>query len=171
LYFASQQFNGAESTGGSSGGTAMIANANPVVERALVSHDDLYQSMATGQYRRELVSLPQVREQLRKEQSISIPHADLASTGWELVGAKPCDMGGCCGAQLFYTRGDETLSVFVFPPGKISPETVSALDGKRHVTALRKLPGSTLFIVARCPSGDLQKSEIEELANRLAESR
>ena len=153
------------------GHSAWTASEPLIIRGALVRHDEMGQSLASGdeQFRRSLYTVPQVREQLRRDAAIDIPQVDLEPAGWKLAGAKPCVMGNCCGAQIFYTRGQQTLSVFVFPPRRFSPEMLADCAGQSgHLAAFRKLPEATLFVVARSSGNQLQQEELEAVATQLA---
>jgi len=167
LFFASSSFNQPTPAGG----TSLVAADPVIVEGALVRHDEMHQSLARGrdQLRQSLLSVPEAREQVRREVALPVPFVDLSSQGWQFAGAKPCRMGTCCGVQLFYTRNQQTMSVFVFPAGRISPEAVAACSTNNdYRTAIRPLPDATLFVVGRCPSGKLSQTEIEQVASLFA---
>lgn len=153
-------------------GNAVAMNESPViVQNALVSHDQIFNSMASGgdNWRRSLAPVPQVREELRSHAPMSIPTVDLSSRGWQLAGAKACEVGSACAAQMFYTRGDQTLSVFVLPPGQSAVEIQrSCGQSKTHITAARNASGATFLLVGRCTDGSLTNQEIEELAATIA---
>ena len=148
--------------------STFVASSDPViVQGALVRHDQMHQSLERDGdlFRQSLLTVPQVREQLHDEMPVPITQPDLV--GWQFAGAQPCNMGTCCGAQLLYTRGHQTLSVFVFPPGRISPAMVAACKAGNHLTAVRPTRDATLLVVATCPAGELSQSDVEQVASQL----
>lgn len=156
---------------GPNGNQVAIADSPVVVRNALLSHDQLYDSMNAGaDWRQGLTSVGEVRDSLRSQAPIAMPMLDLSAAGWQLAGAKACEVGAGRAAQLFYTRGNQTLSVFVLPPGQ-SAESIerTCAQTKSHITAVRNASGVTILLVGSCPDGSLTAREIDHLAAAIAD--
>lgn len=147
------------------------ASSEPfLVEHALANHDALYQSLDSGdeQVRRSLRTAPQMQDQLREEKSILLRLPDLSPQGWQFVGAKPCPKASCCSAQLFYRRGKQSLSVFVFSDDDLSRGRITVTGSKDHLVALSKIAKGLVCVVAQCPTGQLKQDEVDQIAAQFA---
>lgn len=141
-----------------------------LVENALASHDEMYQSLGSGneQVRRSLRSAPQMREQLRSEKSILLELPDLTPAGWQFVGAKPCPKSSGCSAQLYYTRGRQGLSVFVFSDEDLSRGRMTVSSRDDHLLAMSRINRGMVCVIAHCPAGGLRQSEVDQIAAQFA---
>ena len=145
------------------------ASDSPVfVENAMVRHDELQQGASDPRVRQSLFSYPQMRDRLPSSGALYIPNPDLSDHGWEFIGAKPYQSATCFGAQLFYVRNSQSLSVFVLPPGTYTAEIRAACGQKQRHLIANASGRSTFFVVARCPEGKLSQSDIQQIADMLA---
>ncbi len=146
------------------------SNVSPVyVQTALVQHDQLQRSAADPQMRQTLLGYPQLKDRVRGPSPLYIPEPDLSSLGWQFVGAQPCQMRDFTAAQLFYTRGRETVSVFVLPQGNYAVNLRGCEQANECIFAKRGTSKSTLFVVARALNGKPTQDEIQAIADELGQ--
>lgn len=148
-----------------------VAQATPTfIQTSLLHHDQLQQAVASGRpIGQGLFSYAQFNERVRRISSRELPSANLPDEGWRLVGGKDC--GDCCVvAQLFYTRGHQTLSIFVIPGDSAGrgQQLIRCAQMNGHVVAMRNLGTALLCVVGHCPEGKLQLHDIDRIADLLA---
>lgn len=144
--------------------------AQPFLQAALVHHDEMLQlpdptQMPGG----PLGSLQQVRTEIQNRTAAPMPEADISSQGWQLVGGKSCQAADGCIAQIFYRRGQQTLSVFIIPPDAQGRRVhVGSTNQRNHLVTTREAGPFTVCVVGYSPDGQLTAKEVDRVADLIA---
>ena len=145
--------------------------AQPFLQAALVHHDEMLQAPDSIQMPGgPLGSLQQVRAEVQNRTAAPMPEADISSQGWQLVGGKTCRAADACIAQIFYRRGQQTLSVFMIPPDAQGRRmnVGSSINQRNHLITTREAGQFTVCVVGYSPDGKLTANEVDRVADLIA---
>ena len=142
----------------------------PFLQAAVVRHDELLQvADPTQTSGRSLVPLQEVRTELKNRLAAPMPEADISSQGWQLVGGKTMGPADGCVAQLFYRRGQQTLSVFIISPDPLGRRIqIPSTSQKDHLITCRESGPLTICVVGYSPDGKLTAGEVDRVADLIA---
>jgi anti-sigma factor RsiW len=143
-------------------------NRPPVYNRDLAISDSLYQAMLTAHEAAGAGSITSLAEAPALAKQINRPVfvADLTRDGWTFVGGAVRQVGEFSAAQLNFTKGKSSISVFSLPASAAS----GAKDDVEYDKVFKGSPiagftkGAGLYcIVGSSPDGSLEVAEVKHL--------
>ncbi len=149
---------------------ADTATVQPFLQAAVFRHDALRQaSDPTQMPGGSLGPLQPVRTDVQNRTASPMPEADISSQGWQLVGGKSCRAADGCIAQIFYRRGQQTLSVFIIPPDPQGRRIrIESTTQKNHLVTTREVGPLTICVVGYSSDGKLTTQEVDRVADLIA---